>query len=46
MQLHLTVQNHSSNITVGTNSGTNSDGDNYIMYCFRKYTSYSKSSKI
>ena len=32
----------SSNITVGTNSGTNSDGDNYIMYAIQNIPGYQK----
>tara|TARA_B100001093_G_scaffold457823_1_gene469826 strand:- start:42 stop:1139 length:1098 start_codon:yes stop_codon:yes gene_type:complete len=33
----------STNITVGTNSGTNKDGDKYIMYTFTDIQGYSKS---
>ena len=32
----------STNITVGTNSGTNKDGDNYICYAFKNIQGYSK----
>ena len=34
-----------TNITVGTNSGTNKDGDGYIMYAFTDIKGYSKSGK-
>ena len=35
----------STNITVGTNSGTNKDGDNYIMYAFANIQGFSKIGK-
>jgi hypothetical protein len=35
----------SSNISVGTNSGTNKDGDKYIMYAFTDIKGYSASGK-
>ena len=33
---------YSTNATVGTNSGTNSDGDNYIMYAIQNIRGYQK----
>lgn len=32
----------SSNVTIGTNSGTNTDGKKYIMYCIQNIRGYSK----
>ena len=32
----------STNVTIGTNSATNTDGDNYVMYCITNIKGYSK----